>query len=135
MYDGTMQPEGSRLFRSIGYAPLREYLENPNANDANSAKFVLGEYAQTSLDVIWEEVIAEHDSGAAEKSADSKNGETLLFFAHAIYLPSAALGLASAVGCIGEELDVVLDTNTQEAQGFLVHIHDQTVSLLQRPGE
>jgi len=95
----------------------------------------LGEYARTSLDVIWEEVIAKHDSDAAEKSADSKNGETLLFFAHAIYLPSAVLGLASAVGCIGEELDIVLDTNTQEAQGYLMHIHDQTVSLLQRPGE
>ncbi|KAL7462877.1 hypothetical protein ACHAXS_003245 [Conticribra weissflogii] len=135
MYDGTMQPEGSRLFRSIGYAPLREYLENPDTNDANAAKFVLGGYARTSLDVIWEEVIVKHVLDKVEKNSDSKKGETLLFFAHAIYLPSAALGLASAVGCIDEELDIVLDTNTKEAQGYLVHIKDQVVSLLQRPGE
>ncbi|KAL7543951.1 hypothetical protein ACHAXR_013364 [Thalassiosira sp. AJA248-18] len=135
LYDGTMQPDGSRLFRSIGYAPLRSYLENPNVGDAESARCVLGEYARTSLDIIWD-VAANHHH---EDNFISKANKTLLFFAHAIYLPSAALGFAAAIGCgnrsteKGETVDLILDTNTEEAEGYCVHIDTQSVSLLHRP--
>ena len=42
LYDGTMQPDGSAVFREIGYAPLDFYLKDGRANA------VLGEYAETA---------------------------------------------------------------------------------------
>ena len=42
LYDGTMQPEGSAVFREIGYAPLDFYLKDGRANA------VLGEYAENA---------------------------------------------------------------------------------------
>ena len=42
LYDGTMQPEGSAVFREIGYAPLDFYLKDGRANS------VLGDYAETA---------------------------------------------------------------------------------------
>jgi hypothetical protein len=45
LYDGAMQPDGSLLFRKLGYAPLSNYLNNPNENDQLVAKRVLGAYA------------------------------------------------------------------------------------------
>jgi len=156
LYDGTMQPEGSRLFRSIGYAPLREYLENSDGDDAEAARSVLGGYARSSLDAIWNVLTA--SSSSSEKAGataagdgsggDDNSGRTLLFFAHAIYLPAAALGLAAAIGCEsggGKEsnddgravgrMDLMLDTNTREAEGYCVHVDTRRVSLLQLPHE
>ena len=138
LYDGTMQPEGSRLFRSIGYAPLRQYVQNANEDDGASARCILGEYAKTSLDTIWD-VVKDHTF--LVDAAESLEERTLLFFAHAIYLPSAALGFATAIGCrdtnAEEEedtsVDLILDTNTKEAEGYCVQIDTQTVSLLCRP--
>ena len=136
MYDGTMQPEGSRLFRSIGYAPLRSYLENTNEDDANAARCVLGGYARLSLDIIWEMVL-KHDLDNDKKALLRKHkegiGTTLLIFSHAIYLPSVALGCAMAIGC--REVDLLLHTNTKEAEGYIVHVDTQSVSLLNRPKE
>ena len=42
LYDGTMQPEGSAVFREIGYAPLDFYLKDGRANA------VLGDYAENA---------------------------------------------------------------------------------------
>ena len=42
LYDGTMQPDGSAVFREIGYAPLDFYLKDGRANA------VLGDYAETA---------------------------------------------------------------------------------------
>ena len=53
LYDGTMQPAGSRLFfAEIGYAPIRTYLANENPDKAEAAKTILGSYARSSLDII-----------------------------------------------------------------------------------
>ena len=137
MYDGTMQPEGSRLFRSIGYAPLRTYLDNPIQEDAEAARRVLGEYAHSCLDLLWD--ASSENSAISKVQAKNDRGTTLLVFAHAIYLPAAALGFAMAIGCGNDisagnrDVDLILDTNTKEAEGYLVRIDTKTVSLLHRP--
>ena len=125
LYDGTMQPEGSRLFKKIGYAPLRNYYEDPDEDDRRVAHEVLGSYGISSLSAIKE--VAHHDGKVSENSDDKS---TLLFFAHAVYLPAASLCLASASGCLGE--DLCLGTNTNEAEGYLVDLEKRACSLLCR---
>ncbi|KAL7494489.1 hypothetical protein ACHAWT_005380 [Skeletonema menzelii] len=129
LYDGTMQPEGSRLFKKIGYAPVRSYLENENLDDAEAARIVLGNYARSSLDVMFGATSKERNSTA---TPDIGIDKTLLFFAHAIYLPSAALCLAAALDC-SDGIDFILDTNTNEAEGYCIDIDKENVSLLCRP--
>ena len=124
LYDGTMQPEGSRLFKKIGYAPLRNYYEDPDEDDRRVAHEVLGSYGISSLNAIKE--IA-YDSGVSNHSDDKS---TLLFFAHAVYLPAASLCLASASRCMDGGLNLCLDTNTKEAEGYLVDLEKRKCSLL-----
>ena len=52
LYDGTMQPEGSAVFREIGYAPLDFYLKDGRANA------VLGEYAENAAARVAETLAA-----------------------------------------------------------------------------
>ena len=129
LYDGTMQPEGSRLFNEIGYAPIRSYLANKNLDDADAAKVVLGKYASSSLDIMYD--LAQEGKKLVvpnERDID----RTLLFFAHAVYLPSAALSLAAALDCY-DGMDLILDTNTKEAEGYCIDIFNENVSLLCLP--
>lgn len=138
LYDGTMQPEGSRLFQLIGYAALRDYLENPNEEDRNAALDVLGSYAKVALEGIFNSGgRGTTDKGEVVGAAGnySRKTTTLLFFAHAIYLPSAALGLAEFVGCSQSGIDLVLSTNTKEAEGYVVDLLEKEISLLVRPEE
>ena len=129
LYDGTMQPEGSRLFNEIGYAPIRSYLANKNLDDADAAKVVLGKYASSSLDIMYD-LAQEGKKLVIPNERDI--GRTLLFFAHAVYLPSAALSLAAALDCY-DGLDLILDTNTKEAEGYCIDIFNENVSLLCLP--
>jgi broad specificity phosphatase PhoE len=85
LYDGTMQPKGSALFRKISYAPLREYIENEDERDRADAQSVLGAYAHSAVDIIMD---------TAMQSRPSERPGTLCVVAHAIYLPAAALGVA-----------------------------------------
>ena len=128
LYDGTIQPQGSRLFQKIGYAPLRDYYEDPDEDDRNVAFDILGSYGTSSLSAM------EGVAHEGRRTYDSYGGRrTLLFFAHAVYLPAASLCLASAAGCMGGDLDIILDTNTKEAEGYLVDLEEQKCSLLSRP--
>lgn len=127
LYDGTMQPAGSRLFAEIGYAPIRAYLANENLDNAEAAKTVLGSYARSSLGIILRTASIESHVAKANVDID----KTLLFFAHAVYLPSAALALAAAIGC-HHGMGLMLDTNTKEAEGYCIDIDNKTVSLLCR---
>lgn len=129
LYDGTMQPEGGRLFNEIGYAPIRSYLANKNLDDADAAKVVLGKYVSSSLDIMYD-LAQEGKKLMVPNERDI--GRTLLFFAHAVYLPSAALSLAAALDCY-DGLDLVLDTNTKEAEGYCIDIFNENVSLLCLP--
>lgn len=140
LYDGTMQPGADGVWK--GYAPLRQYLEHSNEDDLVAAKCILGEYARIALGIIWDVVKGTQcsEEGSTAKTKKGR-GTTLLVFAHAVYLPSAALGFAAAIGCgndsttddNGGGIDFILDTNTKEVEGFCVHVDRQSVSLLQRP--
>ena len=123
-----MQPEGSRLFNEIGYAPIpmRSYLANKNLDDADAAKIVLGKYASSSLDIMY------NSAQAGKLVIPNERGRTLLFFAHAVYLPSASLSLAAALDCY-DGMDLILDTNTKEAEGYCIDIFNENVSLLCLP--
>eukprot|EP00934_Nitzschia_sp_Nitz4_P007497 Nitzschia sp. Nitz4//scaffold6_size259037//199628//200389//NITZ4_001106-RA/size259037-processed-gene-0.88-mRNA-1//-1//CDS//3329556989//7487//frame0 len=125
LYDETMQPEGSALFRTIGYAPLSKYLDNPIEKDRETARRLLGDYALVSIQTILDTLGAQTNNDGLDRLPS-----TLCVVAHAIYLPAAALGVASLLGCQG--LELCLTTNTQEAEGYLIHLGDNTVSILSR---
>ena len=127
LYDGTIQPEGSRLFKKIGYAPLRKYYNDTDEEDRIVANEILGSYAISSLKAIEE---AASTGAVIRNRSSAPDSRTLLFFAHAVYLPAATLGLASAIGCTEDDLDIILDTNTKEAEGYLVSLDDRKCSLL-----
>lgn len=129
LYDNTMQPADSKLFAKIGYAPLRDYLDAPDEYDRQVARDLLSKYAASAIDAIHSEIV--------QKSEKSMYSSTLLVVAHAIYLPAAALGVASAiVGTKGEETtEVTLTTNTQEAEGYLIDLESNKVLYLSRPSQ
>jgi len=162
LYDGAMQPQGDEMFDQIGYAPLRDYLENDNESLRNDAKLVLGDYAENTvrsiIEVVKEAVEKKHDfSKQQQHGDDDKHREkkfeppsTLLLVAHAIYLPAAALGVASLLGCCDNSLidssllsssesmtmtmatETILSSNTKEAEGYLVDTEQQSVYYLSR---
>lgn len=127
LYDGTMQPEGSRLFRKIGYAPLEDYLNAKDENDRQAARCVLGEYAHNVAQVMMNSV------GDTPKRKIRNDATTLWMVGHAIYLPSAALCVASLLNCDESGKNVILSTNTVEAEGFLIDALGRSVSYLTRP--
>ncbi|KAL7536792.1 hypothetical protein ACHAWF_005562 [Thalassiosira exigua] len=141
IFDGTKLPEGDRLWDMMSYSPLRRYLENPDEGDAEAARIVYGAYARDGLDLLWD-VISDASKGDA---SSVEKGRTLLFFSHAVYLCSVGLAFAAAIGCgsgdeegaTGDEggVDLLLDTNTREAEGYCINVESQTVSLLLRPQE
>ena len=125
LYDGTMQPKGSALFRQLGYAPLKKYLNHEDEEFRSDARAVLGAYAHSFLDSAMDFI--EKDGGTS-----TDQSTTMLMVGHAIYLPSAALGLASLVpDCKG--IDLILSCNTKEAEGYLIDIKEKQVTLLERP--
>jgi broad specificity phosphatase PhoE len=124
LYDGTMQPKGSSLFRQLGYAALLEYLNHEDEAFRSDAQLVLGGYAHSFLDSSID-IIEQSPTSTLENS-------TLLVVGHAIYLPSAALGLAAVAEC--KDTDLILSCNTKEAEGYLIDIaNNNVVSLLKRP--
>jgi len=134
VYDGTMQPEGSKLFAKIGYAPLSEYVQNKRDDkDRDTAQRVLGSYAHNMVNIIY------NHARTINNEADQKKNDsaTLLFVGHAIYLPAAALGVASLVGCDHVSQEMILTTVTQEAEGYLVDLNKDppTARYLSRPNK
>jgi Histidine phosphatase superfamily (branch 1) len=127
LYDGTMQPEGSVLFRKIGYATLQSYVDANDPADREVARRVLGEYSTLVAHEILQTLRLLPPE--AEQSATS-NGATMLLVGHAIYLPAAALGISRLCGCSNQEL--LLDTNTKEAHGYCIDLPQATVTLLER---
>ena len=117
LYDGTMQPEGSAVFREIGYAPLDFYLKDGRATA------VLGDYA---------EIAATRVAATLAGFGKCSRRRTLVVVGHAIYLPAAALFAAEALGCDQKGRSQILGCDTQEAEGYLVE-PDGSVSLLRRP--
>ena len=133
LYDGTMQPEGSELFKKHGYAPLKQYLKDED--DTIVAQKIFGDYAYDVVDVIRKEF-------EYATRNHSETGTTLLIVGHAIYLPAAALGMALETNICSyksldndkpnKNIDLLMDTNTKEAEGYLLNIEQKSVTLLCR---
>ena len=132
LYDGTMQPEGSLLFRKIGYAPLRDYVDATNVADRAVARRVLGEYTTTAANEIYQHLQGQALTPPPATAARPATPSTLLFVGHAIYLPAATLGVAVLCECPPQYQDLLLATNTLEAQGYVVHTDQPLVQLLTR---
>lgn len=129
LYDGTMQPKGSELFRKIGYAPLNSYLENVEDDTRSVSQQILGSYANSCVEAIMDQVSS---SDFQEETQSDENRRTLLIVGHAVYLPAAALAVSGLLDCYESENDVILLTNTQEAEGYLVDKIERTVTILSR---
>ena len=134
LYDKTMQPDGSKLFAKIGYAPLLDYLEASDDYDRGVARDLLGKYATVAVDAIYNEVLDKKNENVSSRQTTSIGPCTLLVVAHAIYLPAATLGLASVVGCnSSSDLQIPLSMNTQEAEGYLIDLSSRTLAYISRP--
>mmetsp|Transcript_16842 Transcript_16842/g.24651 ORF Transcript_16842/g.24651 Transcript_16842/m.24651 type:complete len:275 (+) Transcript_16842:179-1003(+) len=128
LYDGTMQPEGSRIFKKHGYAPIREYLEDPDVEDRKVANDILGAYGRDALESMITTLVESNTS-----TLDNNLGRTLLVIGHAIYLPAAALCLAYVCECDAKGEELILSTNTREAEGYAIDVSEGKVTLLCRP--
>jgi len=135
-YDGTMQPEGSALFKKIGYAPLADYIDNQNdSDDRRAAQRVLGEYAHNMLDIIYKVAEQHPCSSSSQNGNDAGSTTTLLFVGHAIYLPAVALGAAWLARCDDQSQELILSKVTNEAEGYVVDLRDEpSTRYLARPG-
>lgn len=127
LYDGTIQPEGSKLFRKIGYAPLQDYLDAEDIDDRVAGRTVLGAYSYNAAQVMMDTV---EDT---PRKLISNVGTTLWLVGHAIYLPAVALGIASLLQCNENGKSVILSTDTAEAEAYLIDVSSRTVSYLTRP--
>jgi hypothetical protein len=136
LYDGTMQPKGSQLFQKLGYAPLRDYLDSDDATDRQVARKLLGAYAHTAVDAILEAIEPSSPASTTATttgSAPTTTTSTLCVFGHAIYLPAAALGVASLAGCDKDSIEILLSTSTEEAEGYLIDLETSKTHYLARP--
>ena len=135
LYAGAMQPQADPLFEKLGYAPLRDYLDDQmDEADKITARACLGAYAQSLvesiLDVLNGDAAKADELAAAERPVTRR---TLLVVGHAIYLPAAALGIASITNCDKDSLDLILSTNTKEAEGYLINLEQAKAQCLRRP--
>jgi broad specificity phosphatase PhoE len=141
LYDNTMQPAGSQLFAKYGYAPLYDYLNAADIDDRQAAQQVLGEYAAAAIDAIQRTVRSPNGEDTCVEPSTDNSKTTLLVVAHAIYLPSAALALASLIPkettktTTDQGIETILATNTREAEGYLIDLSTAQVRYLSRPSD
>lgn len=129
LYDGSMTPKGSVLFKKLGYAPLRDYLENENDADRADSQEVLGAYAHYFLDAMVDAVLTTA-SRTSSGDVSIEKGSTILMVGHAIYLPAAALAVSTLLRC--NNAGMITNAHTREAEGYLIDIADKSVGYLVR---
>lgn len=125
LYDGTMQPSGSKLFRKIGYAPLRDYVVCDDENDRQIARNVLGSYAIDVTTLMMDTL--EQDLAAKGIGHETT---TLWMIGHAIYLPAVALHVASMVHVDDSDICTIVDSHVAETEGFIVDVEEKKVISL-----
>jgi hypothetical protein len=125
-----MQPKGSQLFQKLGYAPLRDYLDSEDATDRQVARTLLGAYAHTVVDTILEAIKSWPSSSTLLTTSP---GATHWLIGHAIYLPAAALGVASLADCDEDSIELLLSTSTKESEGYLIDLDTSKSRYLARP--
>lgn len=134
LYDGTMQPGGSALFKKIGYVTLREYIDNSNEQDRDLSRLLVGGYTHDVLHIMMKTILSKDTKSITSNSRiRPPQQSTLLMVGHALYLPAVTLGLASLAGCDQVDQDLILDDKTNEAEGYQVELSVPSVSLLKRP--
>jgi hypothetical protein len=101
------------------------YIENENDECRIPSQEILGTYAIACVEAMIDTV-----SDPAQSNPDTVC--TLMMVGHAVYLPAAALALASLVGCPSGSEKVILETNTKEAEGYLIGIEGGNVQYLSR---
>jgi broad specificity phosphatase PhoE len=125
LYDGTMHPEGSVIFQKIGYAALIDYVDTcADKKDKEMIRHLLGLYANAVIDSITNVI--------DETNVVEGNDFTLWMVGHAIYLPAAALGVATQLDCHDDGLNVILSSNTKEAEGYLIDVEKSEAMYLSR---
>jgi broad specificity phosphatase PhoE len=125
LYDGTMHPKGSLIFQKIGYAPLTDYVECEDDEDREMSRKLLGLYAETVVDAM--------NTVLLEANPTEEHDFTMWMVGHAIYLPAAALGVATQLDCSESGLAVILSSNTKEAEGYLIDVGNSEAVYLSRP--
>jgi broad specificity phosphatase PhoE len=128
-YDGTMQPEGSAIFKKLGYAPLIDYIENNDLADRTTARRLLGSYASTMAESFID-ILDTSLSPESELQKIENRNLTLLFVGHAIYLPALVFVLAKMLHCDHSTTDIVLNSMTGHAEGYLIDINLRQVRYL-----
>jgi len=130
LYDGTMQPKGSAIFQKLGYAPLRDYIQNEDDTILEDSKQVLGEYASNVVEAAIKAL--QGNQSSRNDKRDMMESSTLLIVGHAIYLPAAALAFASLTCEKDDMVDVIMDRNTAEAEGYLLDVKNERIEYLSR---
>jgi hypothetical protein len=72
-------------------------------------------------------------SSVSDTTEQGTNRTTLCFVGHAIYLPAAALGVATLAGCSDAAKDMILSSTTREAEGYLIDLERSSAEYLSRP--
>lgn len=88
---------------------------------------LLGTYARETTAAIVDHL---QECIPAEQGVDDR---TLWIVGHAIYLPSAVLGLAHAAGFQPDLIEVTLSTSTKEAEAYVVDFNNQSIQYMERP--
>lgn len=135
LYDGVMQPNGSAIFKKIGYAPLSAYVDNKEDIDREQMRLLLSDYAFQVITAIHHTVLPDSAESSLQigLQGSAAIGTILWIVGHAIYLPSAALGVAYLIGSDDSAKEIIMNTITGEAEGYLIHTTDTTVHYLKRP--
>jgi hypothetical protein len=131
LHHGTMHPEGSRIFRKHGYASLDTYLLDPDEADRLVIAGLLSSYADSVVETILEHF--QSSTGVSAQITDP-SPSTLCVVGHAIYLPAAALKVATMLQCCSDSasLQAIRGNITREAEGYLIDILHKSVRYVGR---
>lgn len=137
LYDGTLQPGGSIMFQTIGYAPLQSYIAHSDPELRATAQRILGSYARNVICEIHRQVDENNNKIKSNDTTSTMTSTTttLLVVGHSVYLPAAALGVAVLLGrgspTPGTERHhaVLFEQAPDEAEGYLVDVVGNRPSL------
>ena len=102
-----------------------DYVNSNDLEDRDLSRHLLGQYADTVIQVMASTLEA--------SSAANTDMTTFWFVGHAIYLPAAVLGVSSLVNCKESGIEIILSSNTKEAEGYLIDLQNSEATYLARP--
>uniref|UniRef100_A0A7S3NN62 Uncharacterized protein n=1 Tax=Aureoumbra lagunensis TaxID=44058 RepID=A0A7S3NN62_9STRA len=119
LYDGTIQPGASEVFKRLGYQSLSTYLKDGGATSA------LEKYADDVVDQLINLLESsdnenKEDGQKIQPLKDKDQYQTLLFCGHAVYLPAAGRLCAQLLGAPKHALRILTDSNMRPCEAFLL---------------